>query len=93
MRASYHQKGSTLAAVTRASILELPCPQTFGAGDDEIVEWRAMTVALLDVLHTKILARMDGVTKVQDRTTLCLWTFSRCKLTTRFPRARLQHLR
>ncbi|KAJ5478898.1 hypothetical protein N7530_004407 [Penicillium desertorum] len=34
---------------------------SFGAGDDEIVEWRAMTVALLDVLHTKILARMDGV--------------------------------
>lgn len=34
---------------------------SFGAGDDEIVEWRAMTVALLDVLHTKILARLDGV--------------------------------
>ncbi|KAL4962441.1 URC4/urg3 family protein [Aspergillus stella-maris] len=30
----------------------LPC---FGAGDDEIVEWRAMTVALLDVLHERIL--------------------------------------
>ncbi|KAL4770840.1 hypothetical protein BDW60DRAFT_217743 [Aspergillus nidulans var. acristatus] len=30
----------------------LPC---FGAGDDEIVEWRAMTVALLDVLHQRIL--------------------------------------
>ncbi|KAL4900101.1 hypothetical protein BDW74DRAFT_162379 [Aspergillus multicolor] len=29
----------------------LPC---FGAGDDEIVEWRAMTVALLDVLHQRI---------------------------------------
>jgi hypothetical protein len=26
----------------------LPC---FGASDDEIVEWRAMTVALLDKLH------------------------------------------
>ncbi|KAL4875408.1 hypothetical protein BJY04DRAFT_202146 [Aspergillus karnatakaensis] len=31
---------------------ELPC---FGAGDDEIVEWRAMTVALLDLLHKRIL--------------------------------------
>ncbi|KAL4974629.1 hypothetical protein BDW66DRAFT_139279 [Aspergillus desertorum] len=30
----------------------LPC---FGAGDDEIVEWRAMTVALLDALHQRIL--------------------------------------
>lgn len=30
----------------------LPC---FGAGNDEIVEWRAMTVALLDVLHQRIL--------------------------------------
>jgi hypothetical protein len=27
---------------------DLPC---FGASDDEIVEWRAMTVALLDKLH------------------------------------------
>ncbi|KAI9368232.1 hypothetical protein BJX61DRAFT_233463 [Aspergillus egyptiacus] len=31
----------------------LPC---FGAGDDEIVEWRAMTVALLDELHRRILS-------------------------------------
>lgn len=30
----------------------LPC---FSAGGDEIVEWRAMTVALLDVLHQRIL--------------------------------------
>ncbi|KAL5333305.1 hypothetical protein BJX70DRAFT_70366 [Aspergillus crustosus] len=28
---------------------------SFGAGDDEIVEWRAMTVALLDLLHKRIL--------------------------------------
>ncbi|KAL4785976.1 hypothetical protein BJX76DRAFT_355569 [Aspergillus varians] len=28
---------------------------SFGAGDDEIVEWRAMTVALLDELHGRIL--------------------------------------
>lgn len=34
---------------------------SFGAGDDEIVEWRAMTVALLDVLHKKILVSLDGV--------------------------------
>ncbi|KAJ6069813.1 hypothetical protein N7499_011700 [Penicillium canescens] len=34
---------------------------SYGAGDDEIVEWRAMTVALLDVLHVKILERLDGV--------------------------------
>ncbi|KAL4890673.1 hypothetical protein BDV59DRAFT_89412 [Aspergillus ambiguus] len=30
---------------------DLPC---FGAGDDEIVEWRAMTVALLDKLHERV---------------------------------------
>jgi hypothetical protein len=34
---------------------------SYGAGDDEIVEWRAMTVALLDVLHVKILERLGGV--------------------------------
>jgi hypothetical protein len=34
---------------------------SYGAGDDEIVEWRAMTVALLDVLHVKILERLDGI--------------------------------
>ncbi|CAG8219503.1 unnamed protein product [Penicillium salamii] len=34
---------------------------SFGAGDDEIVEWRAMTVALLDEMHAKILKRLDGV--------------------------------
>jgi hypothetical protein len=31
----------------------------FDAGDDVIVEWRAMTVALLDILYPMILARMD----------------------------------
>lgn len=31
----------------------LPC---FGASDDEIVEWRAMTIALLDKLHDIIKA-------------------------------------
>lgn len=34
---------------------------SFAAGADEIVEWRAMTVALLDEMHTKILARLGGV--------------------------------
>ncbi|KAL3469295.1 hypothetical protein BJX99DRAFT_241622 [Aspergillus californicus] len=29
---------------------------SFGAGDDAIVEWRAMTVALLDQLHQRILS-------------------------------------
>ncbi|KKK21962.1 hypothetical protein P175DRAFT_0442671 [Aspergillus ochraceoroseus IBT 24754] len=37
----------------RISRSALPC---FGAGDDEIVEWRAMTVALLDELHQRILS-------------------------------------
>lgn len=35
---------------------ELPM---FDAGDDVIVEWRAMTVMLLDVLYGKIASRMD----------------------------------
>ncbi|GAB1218615.1 hypothetical protein ATERTT37_007878 [Aspergillus terreus] len=35
---------------------ELPC---FGAGDDEIVEWRAMTVALLDELHKRVESSSD----------------------------------
>jgi hypothetical protein len=36
---------------------ELPL---FDVGDDVIVEWRAMTVVLLDVVYTMILARMDN---------------------------------
>lgn len=35
---------------------KLPC---FGAGDEEIVEWRAMTVALLDEVHARILQSGD----------------------------------
>lgn len=33
----------------------------FDSTDDVIVEWRAMTVALLDELHRIILERMEGV--------------------------------
>ncbi|KAL1956707.1 hypothetical protein VTO42DRAFT_6857 [Malbranchea cinnamomea] len=39
-----------------ASGQELPM---FTAGDDVIVEWRAMTVVLLDLLYDKIASRMD----------------------------------
>jgi hypothetical protein len=46
-------KPSALEKGLQTSGGELPC---FGAGDDEIVEWRAMTVALLDELHQRILA-------------------------------------
>jgi hypothetical protein len=46
-------KSSALEKGLKTSGGELPC---FGAGDDEIVEWRAMTVALLDELHARILA-------------------------------------
>ncbi|KAJ0415928.1 hypothetical protein BJY00DRAFT_292720 [Aspergillus carlsbadensis] len=46
-------KPSALEKGLKTSGSELPC---FGAGDDEIVEWRAMTVALLDELHQRILA-------------------------------------
>ncbi|KAL4866708.1 hypothetical protein BDV12DRAFT_172510 [Aspergillus spectabilis] len=45
-------KPAALEKGLRISGGELPC---FGAGDDEIVEWRAMTVALLDLLHERIL--------------------------------------
>ncbi|KAL3449203.1 DUF1688 domain protein [Aspergillus insuetus] len=46
-------KPSAMEKGLKTSGGELPC---FGAGDDEIVEWRAMTVALLDELHQRILA-------------------------------------
>lgn len=35
---------------------ELPL---FDAGDDVIVEWRAMTLVLIDILYSKIQSRMD----------------------------------
>lgn len=42
----------------KASGGELPL---FEAGDNVIVEWRAMTLVLIDRLYRLILARMDGV--------------------------------
>ncbi|KAF1832751.1 DUF1688-domain-containing protein [Decorospora gaudefroyi] len=33
----------------------------FGAGDDVVVEWRAMTLVLVDKLYGLVLGRMDGV--------------------------------
>lgn len=33
----------------------------FGAGDDEVVEWRAMTLVLIDQLYEMVKERMDGV--------------------------------
>lgn len=33
----------------------------FGAGDDEIVEWRAMTLVLIDKLYGMVKERMEGV--------------------------------
>ncbi|KKZ66880.1 hypothetical protein EMCG_07487 [[Emmonsia] crescens] len=42
----------------KASGSELP---QFEAGDDVIVEWRAMTLVLIDKLYGMVLSRMDGV--------------------------------
>lgn len=42
----------------RASGGQLPL---FQAGDDVIIEWRAMTLALIDKLYSMVLSRMDGV--------------------------------
>jgi hypothetical protein len=33
----------------------------FGAGDDVVVEWRAMTLVLVDKLYKLVLERMRGV--------------------------------
>ncbi|RYP27263.1 hypothetical protein DL768_011249 [Monosporascus sp. mg162] len=41
----------------KASGAELPL---FEAGDDVIVEWRAMTLVLIDILYKMILSRMDS---------------------------------
>ncbi|KAH8431710.1 URC4/urg3 family protein [Aspergillus melleus] len=46
-------KPDTLQRGLKTSGTNLPCYKVM---DDEIVEWRAMTVALLDVLHRRILA-------------------------------------
>ncbi|PYH92162.1 DUF1688-domain-containing protein [Aspergillus ellipticus CBS 707.79] len=45
-------KPAALERGLKASGTHLPC---FAVGDGEIVEWRAMTVALLDKLHARIL--------------------------------------
>ena len=52
-------KKETLDRGLEASGGELPL---FDAGDDVIVEWRAMTLVLIDILHSRIQSRMgDGV--------------------------------
>lgn len=50
-------KQDTLDAGLKASGESLP---SFAAGDDVIVEWRAMTLVLIDKLYPMILSRMDG---------------------------------
>ncbi|OTA70400.1 DUF1688 domain-containing protein [Hypoxylon sp. EC38] len=49
-------KKESLEQGLKASGQELPM---FEAGDDVIVEWRAMTLVLIDILYDKILSRMD----------------------------------
>ncbi|KUI57101.1 Protein urg3 [Cytospora mali] len=52
-------KKETLSRGLEASGEKLPL---FDAGDDVIVEWRAMTLVLIDTLYSRILSRMgDGV--------------------------------
>ncbi|ODH35040.1 hypothetical protein ACO22_02992 [Paracoccidioides brasiliensis] len=51
-------KKEALERGLKASGCELPL---FEAGDDVIVEWRAMTLVLIDRLYGMILSRMDGV--------------------------------
>lgn len=62
------------------------------SGKAEYMEYSPIKL-LVHLILTKQLLEQGTVAKVQDGTTLCLRTLSRCKLTTRFPRARLQHLR
>ncbi|KAL1983889.1 hypothetical protein VTN96DRAFT_9813 [Rasamsonia emersonii] len=51
-------KQEALERGLKASGQKLPL---FDAGDDVIVEWRAMTVVLLDIVYEKVLSRMEGV--------------------------------
>jgi hypothetical protein len=51
-------KKDALERGMKASGADLPL---FDAGDDVIVEWRAMTLVLIDKLYKIILDRMDGV--------------------------------
>ncbi|KAI1443527.1 DUF1688 domain-containing protein [Annulohypoxylon stygium] len=50
-------KPETLNRGLKASGQALPL---FEAGDDVIVEWRAMTLVLIDILYKKILEKMEG---------------------------------
>ncbi|KAH8722675.1 hypothetical protein GQ44DRAFT_774704 [Phaeosphaeriaceae sp. PMI808] len=50
-------KQATLDVGLKASGGDLPL---FKAGDDVIVEWRAMTLVLVDKLYAMVLERMDG---------------------------------
>ncbi|KAI1631031.1 DUF1688 domain-containing protein [Biscogniauxia mediterranea] len=49
-------KGEALNRGLKASGGELPL---FDAGDDVVVEWRAMTLVLIDALYKMVLTRMD----------------------------------
>jgi hypothetical protein len=51
-------KEEALERGLKASGGDLPM---FGAGDDVVVEWRAMTLVLVDKLYKLVLERMDGV--------------------------------
>lgn len=51
-------KQDSLAKGLKASGHDLPM---FKAGDDVIVEWRAMTLVLVDKLYKIVLERMDGI--------------------------------
>jgi hypothetical protein len=64
-----------------------------GGENRKYIKWTYYERLFMHLILTACFLEQGTITKVQDRTTLCLWTFSRCKLTTRFPRARLQHLR
>jgi hypothetical protein len=51
-------KSETLEQGLKASGGQLPL---FKASDDVIVEWRAMTLVLIDKLYAMVLSRMSGV--------------------------------
>ncbi|KAJ4296688.1 hypothetical protein N0V90_006736 [Kalmusia sp. IMI 367209] len=51
-------KPASLERGLRSSGSELP---QFSAGDDVVVEWRAMTLVLIDKLYAMVLQRMEGV--------------------------------
>lgn len=53
-------KKQALVRGLKASGADLPLP-VFKAGDDVIVEWRAMTLVLVDKLYQLVLEQMNGV--------------------------------